>query len=384
MQFEFCTANRILFGPGTLRQVGPFAADKGKRVLVVTGSGVDRAEPLLQQLKDHRLDCRSFTVTGEPTLETLRQGLDCVRSHAADLVIGFGGGSAIDAGKAISALANNRADVREYLEVIGRGRPLENPPLCYVAIPTTAGTGAEATRNAVLKSTRDQVKVSLRSPLMLPSLAVVDPEVTLSLPPAVTASTGMDALAQLLEAFVSNRANALTDALCREGLRRAAGSLQRAYHRPDDLDARRDMCLASLLSGMALANAGLGAVHGIAGPLGGMCTAPHGMACARLLPPVMGANVKALCERHPDSPMLPRFQEAARLLTRSVEADADDGIRWLQQLCEEFSIPSLSDCGLKKNQVPRLIDQARQASSMKGNPVVLTSGELEGIVTSAY
>ena len=384
MPFEFRTADRILFGPGAIEQVGPFAAETGKRVLVVTGSSANRAGPLLQQLTQHGLKCKRFSVTGEPTLETLRNGLDSVRRHDADLVIGFGGGSAVDAGKAISALADNRADVREYLEVIGPGRPLTHPPLPYVAIPTTAGTGAEVTRNAVIKSTREQVKVSLRSPLMLPTLAVVDPETTLTMSPAVTASTGMDALAQLLESFLSNRANPLTDALCREGLRRAARSLQRVYHHPDDLPARSDMSLASLLSGMALANAGLGAVHGIAGPLGGMCSASHGVACARLLPPVMDANVKAITARHPDSPVLARFQEAAQLLTRSTAAGVQDGIEWLERVCDEFRIPSLSDCGFEKYRISQLVHQARQASSMKGNPVTLTSEELEAIVTSAF
>jgi alcohol dehydrogenase class IV len=156
-----------------------------------------------------------------------------------------------------------------------------------------------------------------------------------------------------------------------------------AYHHPDDLDARTDMCLASLLSGMALANAGLGAVHGIAGPLGGMCEAPHGVACARLLPPVMGANVLALTKRHPDSLILPRFQEAARLLTGSAAADAQDGVRWLAHLCTELKIPLLSECGFTQNQIPQLVEQARKASSMKGNPVELTSRELEKNITSA-
>ncbi len=383
MQFEFRTANRILFGPGTIEQVGPFAAGIGKRALVVTGRSTDRADPLLRQLNQHGMACTGFNVIGEPTLDTLHEGLDSLRSHEADLVIGFGGGSVIDAAKAIAALATNRADIREYLEVIGRGRALTNPPLPYVAIPTTAGTGAEVTRNAVLKSTREKVKVSLRSPLMLPALAIVDPELTLSLPPAVTAGTGMDALTQLLEAFVSKRANALTDALCRDGLRRTARSLQQVYHHPDDLTARSDMSLASLFSGLALANAGLGAVHGIAGPLGGMCTAPHGMACARLLPPVMDANLKALAERDPDSASLSRFQEAAQLLIGSVQATAKDGIRWLQQLSDDFQIPPLADCGLEHKQIPDLINQARQASSMKANPVMLTPRELKEIITGA-
>ena len=383
MPFEFRTANRIVFGPGSLQKVAPFAADAGKRALVVTGSNAERAEVLLQQLKDHGLAFQCFAVAGEPTLETVQQALASVRKNEADLVIGFGGGSAVDAGKAVAALATNREEIRQYLEVIGRGRPLTAAPLPYVAVPTTAGTGAEVTANAVLKSTREQVKVSLRSPLMLPKLAVVDPQLTYSLPPEVTASTGMDALTQLWEAFVSRRANPMTDALCREGLRRAARSLQQAVEHPSDRRARLDMSLASLLSGMALANAGLGAVHGIAGPLGGMCTAAHGAVCARLLPLVAKANFKALGERQPDSPSLPRFQEVARLLTGSDGATAADGIEWLERLCDGLQIPSLADSGFEKDQVSRLANQALQASSMKANPVKLTHRELEEIITNA-
>jgi alcohol dehydrogenase class IV len=384
MRFEFCTAGRILFGPGVLKRVGPFAAETGRRVFVVTGGNVERAELLLQDLKRHGLDSACFSVVGEPTLDALQEGLVSIRRYDPDLVIGFGGGSVIDAGKAIAALATNRADVRDYLEVIGRAQPLTRPPLPYVAVPTTAGTGAEVTCNAVIKSTRDQVKVSLRSPLMLPRLAVVDPQLTVSMPPAVTAGTGMDAATQLWEAFVSKRANPMTDALCREGLRRVANALQRAYRHPDEPASRQDMSLASLFSGMALANAGLGAVHGIAGPLGGMCSAPHGLACARLLPLVAAANLKALMERDPDSPSLPKFREAAQVLTQSADARAEDGIHWLKRLGEEFRIPSLSECGLQEKQIPRLVSQALLASSMKANPVLLTAGEVERIIRSAF
>ncbi len=246
--------------------------------------------------------------------------------HEADLVVGMGGGSVIDAAKAIAALLTNPGDPLDYLEVIGRGLPLANACAPMMAIPTTAGTGAEVTRNAVLASPAHRVKVSLRSASMLPDVAIVDPELTLSMPPAVTAATGLDALTQCLEPFVSHLATPLTDGFCREGLARAARSLRRAYHHGSDVAARRDMALASLCGGLALANAKLGAVHGFAGPIGGMFDAPHGAVCARLLPLVMTANVRALEERSPNSPALVRYAEVAKIVTGDADASIADGV----------------------------------------------------------
>ena len=197
----------------------------------------------------------------------------------------------------MAALLTNEGDLSDYLEVVGKGRPLQNPAAPCIAVPTTAGTGAEVTYNAVLGVPDQHVKVSMRSPLMLPRWAIVDPLLTHSMPPELTASTGLDALTQLIEAFVSNKANPLTDGVCREGLQRAGRSLRRAFEDGSDAEAREDMSLASLFSGMALANAKLGAVHGFAGPLGGMTDAPHGVICGKLLPYVMQANVRALQDR---------------------------------------------------------------------------------------
>jgi alcohol dehydrogenase class IV len=315
MRFEFATANRILFGSGVVRDVAPLAAALGRQPLVVTGRNASRAEPLLIQLRDHGLDPTVLGVAGEPTVDDVLAGVAPASASACDLVIGFGGGSVLDAAKAIAALLANGGDPLDYLEVVGHGRPLTKPSLPCIAIPTTAGTGAEVTRNAVLGSPEHRVKASLRSPLMLPTVAVVDPELTHTTPPDVTAATGLDALTQCIEPFVSPRANPLTDALCREGMQRAARSLHRAYLDGQDAAAREDMALASLFGGLALANAGLGAVHGFAGPIGGMFPAPHGALCARLLPPVMRANLQAMQQRTPDSPALARYTEVARLLT---------------------------------------------------------------------
>ena len=311
-RFEFATATRIIFGAGTLGEIGPLAMAMGRQALVVTGRTTERAGSLLELLAAQEIGTVNFTVTSEPTTEVVRLGTERARESGCDLVIGFGGGSVLDTGKAIAALLTNDGDPLDYLEVIGGGQPLSKPPLPYIAIPTTAGTGAEVTRNAVLASPEHRVKVSLRSPLMLPRLALVDPELTHSLPPEVTASTGLDALTQVMEPYVSKRASPMTDALCREGMRRAARSLRRAYQQGDDPAAREDMALTSLFGGLALANAGLGAVHGFAGPLGGMFHGAHGAICARLLPHVMEVNVRALQQRLAESPALRRYDEIAR------------------------------------------------------------------------
>jgi alcohol dehydrogenase class IV len=257
------------------------------------------------------------------------------------------------------------------------------PSAPCIAVPTTAGTGSEVTRNAVLGSPEHNVKVSMRSPHMLPRVALVDPALTHSMPPDVTASTGLDALTQLLEAFVSGKANPLTDGICREGLLRAGRSLRHAYDDPNNAAARDDMSVASLFGGLALANAGLGAVHGFAGPLGGMYPAAHGELCATLLPHVVEANITALASRSPASPMLSRFDEAARLVTGSPGAGAQDLVPWLAETCAYMRIRPLSALGVRREDFMEIVAKAKAASSMKGNPVRLTDHELARILESA-
>ena len=381
MRFEFATATRILFGPGTVTDVLSAAAALGRRALLVTGSDAERSAPLRRRLSEHDIAIVTMAVAGEPTVETVRTGVQCAREEACELIIGVGGGSALDAGKAIAALLTNGGDPLDYLEVIGRGRALTKPSAPYIAIPTTAGTGAEVTRNAVLASPEHHVKVSLRSPFMFPRLAVIDPELTYSLPPAITASTGLDALTQLIEPFVSNTANPLTDALCREGMRRAARSLRRAYENGSDAAAREDMALASLFGGLALANAKLGAVHGCAAPLGGLFPAPHGAVCARLLPHVMEANIRALQTHGAGSPT--RYAEIARILTGRAEATISESIEWVRTLCADLKIPGLSQYGLTEARIPSVVAEAQRASSTKGNPVVLSDRELAAVLQQA-
>ena len=381
--FEFATANRIMFGAGKLNKLGNQLKGRTKRLLLVRGNSSDAIPRVREILSAQEIPFDEFSLHAEPTVDTASEAVSFALTHGCDLVIGLGGGSVLDAGKAIAALATNRGDVFDYLEVIGRGQPLTNVPLPFIAIPTTAGTGTEVTRNAVLGSPAHGVKVSLRSPMMLPSLAIVDPELTYSLPPDITASSGLDALTQLIEPFVSVKANPMTDAICREGIRHAAKSLRKVYHNGADVSAREGMALASLFGGLALANSALGAVHGFAGPLGGMLNAPHGAICAKLLPLVMDANLKALESRHAGHAAIERYDEIAQLLTGIELASAWDGVQWVSALVGELNIPPLSAHGMTEAHIPEAAQKTLNASSYKGNPIALSEGELTGILERA-
>jgi alcohol dehydrogenase class IV len=379
--FEFATADRIIFGAGKLNELSKQIDGNARRLLLVSGQSSDaipRVKKLLTQLN---VSVTEFEVHGEPTIQIIRAGVEAAREH--DMVIGVGGGSVLDTGKAVAALVTNPGDLLEYLEVIGKGKPLVNAPISYIAIPTTAGTGSEVTRNAVVEATEQNIKVSLRSPLMLPRLALVDPELTYNLPPEITAASGLDALTQLIEPFVSVKANPPTDAICREGIKHAARSLQRAYENGDDKEAREDMSLAALFGGLALANAALGAVHGFAGPLGGMLHAPHGALCARLLPLVMETNIHALQTRQPENPALQRYEEIARILAGDKSATAHDGVLWASQLVNDLKIPGLSTYGMDKVKFPEAVEKTLKASSFKGNPIPLKENELIEILEKA-
>lgn len=381
--FEIATAGRVVFGRGVLSRLGTLALGLGTKALVVTGAHPERAAPALAYLHEAGVAVEVVPATREPSVDDAREAVARARHAGCDLVVAIGGGSALDLGKAAAGLLTNGGDPLDYLEVVGKGRALSRRAAPMVAIPTTAGTGSEVTRNAVLESPADRVKVSLRSHLLLPEVALVDPELTVGVPPAVTAATGFDALAQLVEPFVSNRANPVTDALAREGMRRSAGALARAYENGADLEAREDLCLASLLGGICLANAGLGAVHGFAGPLGGRLGAPHGALCAALLPTVMGANVAALRAADPASPVLARYQEVARILTGRADAVAEDGAAWVRALAERLSIRPLSAFGARAEDAGAVAEAAARASSMKGNPVRFDPDALRALYLQA-
>ncbi|MCP3102355.1 iron-containing alcohol dehydrogenase [Myxococcus sp. K15C18031901] len=382
--FEFATATRIVFGPGRLAEAPDVVRGLGgRRVLLVTGKDPTRAHGLADGLRARGLDVSFFPVEGEPTVEVAREGMAAVEGH--DVVVAFGGGSALDAGKAIAALATNGGDPLDYLEVIGAGRALTREPLPFVAIPTTAGTGSEVTRNAVLGSRQARAKASLRSPSMLPRVALVDPDLLVGVPRAVLVHSGMDALSQLIEPFLSARATPLTDALARTGMFHSARAwrlLSRGDEAPD-ARTREDLALASLLGGLCLANAGLGAVHGFAAPMGGMFDAPHGAVCAALLPAVLEVNHRALTERVPDHPALPRFREVAAVLAQDDAVTGEDAARITRRLCATLRIPGLGHHGLTREQLPTLVEKARSASSMKANPLTLTDAELTEIATLA-
>jgi len=378
MRFEFATATRIVFGEGTAAALPELVRSFGGRALIVMGGSTERAAPLASALS-----AEIFAVAGEPTVDKVREGAGRAKDAACDVVVSLGGGSAIDAGKAIAILATNGGEPLDFLEVVGKGRALSIAPLPFVAVPTTAGTGSEVTRNAVLGSAEHGVKASLRSPLMLPRVALVDPELTYGLPPAVTAFTGLDALTQLIEPYVSARANPLVDALCVDGIKRIGGALRCAYRNGADPEARHDMALASLFGGLALANAGLGIVHGFAAPLGGSWKAPHGALCAALLPHGIAANVKALRERAPNHPAVERYGKIARILTGRASATPQDGIESVKALCDELKVPSLGAWGIAEADLPGVVEKAARASSMQANPLPLTHEELLAAVAAA-
>ena len=384
VNFEFATATRVVFGAGRLREMREIAPTLGKRALVVIGKSaraVQHVEPLLGALPDTGVEYSTFSVAGEPTIDVVRAGTKRARDERCDFVIGFGGGSVIDTGKAIAVLLTNEGDPLDYIEIIGKGRPFTKPAVPYVAIPTTAGTGSEVTRNAVLGSPRHRVKVSMRSPLMLPRVAIVDPELTYDLPPQITATTGLDALTQLIEPFVSVKANPLTDAICREGMQRVARALRRAFEDGEDAAAREDMCVAGMLSGMALANAALGAVHGLAGPLGGMYNAPHGALCAALLPHVVKVNEHVL--RQQFSGCADPSRESLLDLALQKDGEVREIVGDIDGLVQALKIPPLSHYGVKREDFPSIVEKAKASNSMKGNPVELGDGELTEILERA-
>jgi alcohol dehydrogenase class IV len=378
--FEFATAGRIMVGAGRAEDLPGVLAGLGSRVLVCTGANPARHAALLAGL---RLPAAVFPVAGEPTVELARAGVAAAREHGADVVAAIGGGSVIDTGKAVAMLLGNGGDPLDYLEVVGSGREITRPAVPCVAVPTTAGTGAEVTANAVLAAPEHRLKASLRSRLMIPRVALVDPRLTVSCPPPVTAASGMDALTQCLEPFVSVRANPMTDGLAREGLRRASAGLRAAYADGTDLVARADMAICSLLGGIALANAKLGAVHGLAGVIGGTAPVPHGAACAALLAPVIEANVRALRSGPAGHPALDRYVEVARLLTAQPAATIDEGLAWIRETVTLLAIPGLAAFGVRAQQAEDIAAKAARSSSMQGNPVPLSRDDLRAILLSA-
>jgi alcohol dehydrogenase class IV len=386
MNFEFCTTPRIIFGKGEFANLPALALEYGARCFIVTGRSAAQAaggavERLSDALQERSAVCEVFERVGEPTVTMVDQAMARAREFQPAVVIGMGGGSAIDLGKAVSGLLTNGGGALDYLEGVGAGRKIDQPTLPFIAVPTTAGAGAEATKNAVISAADGSFKKSMRSPLLLPNVAVVDPELTVSCPPALTAACGFDALAQLIEAFTSNQAQPITDSLAVAGIERASRSLYAAWRNGADLRAREDLSLAALFSGIALANAGLGAVHGLAAPLGVRCGIPHGAACAILLPAVIEANVHALMRRDPDNLALEKYAELAMILSRTSD-EPSKLVQRLRMMQQTMKMPRLGDYGVTEDDIAPLV-AASGGSSMKFNPVKLYDEELARILTSA-
>lgn len=379
---ELTQPQTVIFGEGASEKVAGFLKGLAERVLVVRGAVHSFPEFIFTELQTSGLTVKVFTVEQEPTLSLIEEGIRIARESGVQAVLAVGGGSVIDAGKAIAGMIPQESDLREFLEVVGKGSPVTQPGVPLIAVPTTAGTGSEVTRNAVISIPSHRVKVSLRGKGLMSHAAIVDPLLTWSVPPQITASTGMDALTQLIEPFVSNRANPLTDPFCRDGIRKIGQSLERAYRDGKDGEARSDMALASLFGGIALANSGLGAVHGFASPIGGMFAAPHGMICARLLAPVVRANAAALRESSSTHPVLDRYREAFSLFTGQ-NGEAEDLADELEGLRLRLEIPGLSYWGVQDQDVDVLVDLAELASSMKANPIRLPRETLAAVLRSA-
>lgn len=377
--FEFSTSSKIIFGCGSIKKIGNFAAGFGKRVLVINSKSAPSIT-VESELKGSQLKWESFQISGEPTYEKIEANIKLLRSIRPDVVIGIGGGSALDYAKTVSALITNEGDLLDYLEVVGKSQPLAFNPVPMIAIPTTAGTGTEVTKNAVIKLTEKGVKVSLRNEMLVPRVALIDPELTLDLPPQVTACTGMDALVQVIEPFLSQRSNPFTDLFCVAGIKIISANLLKAFSTPKDITAREQMSFGSLMGGLSLANAGLGAVHGFAAVLGGMYPIPHGECCACLLPAVFDINYKALLERDAHNPILGKFDDIAKLVTGNQKSRTADGIKWFGELNRKLNISTLSKYGIKKEDHSKIIEGVKVSSSMKANPVQLNEDELYRIL----
>jgi len=387
MKFDFNTVTRIVFGPGQISRLPELLAPLGSTALLVQNVGQELITRITTLLDDAHIEHALFAQVGEPKVADVDQALEAARQNDCDMVLGLGGGSAIDCAKAVAALMSNGGSAIDYMEVIGKGNKIAKPAAPWIAIPTTAGTGAEATRNAVIGHPEKRFKASIRSEHLLARIALVDPELAVGAPPEVTASSGMDALCQLIESYTSSGAEPITDALAIKGIALAARSLRRAFQSPSDIGARSDMALAALFSGIALANAGLGAVHGFAAPMGANFPIPHGVVCADLLPHVIRANIQALSAVVSDHPALARYAEIGRILMAQPNVPdpvaLDGAIEYTTDLLRDLRMPPLSRFKFSERDIPDMVALARKASSMRYNPIVLSEDVLEDILRRA-
>ena len=378
--FSFRTAGEVVFGRGAAVGAAERVAALSARVLLVHGADAARADWLAQALADAGASVTRIPCPAEPDMALIEAGVALAREAGVGAVASLGGGAAIDAGKAIAALAPATRPMLAHLEVVGEGQPLDRPPLPFVAMPSTAGTGAEVTRNAVIGVPEARRKVSLRDPRMPPRLAIVDPALTDGAPRAVTLASGLDAVTQVVEPYLSRRANRLTDALCRDAIPAGLGALVRLME-GEDPAARDAMAWTSLCGGLALSNAGLGAVHGLAGVVGGMVPgAPHGAICGALLPAVLDANGA----RAPDgSPAARRIGEVRGWIGEALGVAPAGATEALGRWSRAAGLRGLAALGLVAEEVGAVAEASRSSSSMRGNPVDLSADELEAILRAA-
>lgn len=378
---------QIEFGAGAVRTLPELAARHGRRLLIVTGArsfeALPQGEWLFAELQQRGFSWERLRVAGEPTTRLVDDTVAALKNDSIDAVLGIGGGSALDAAKAIAGLLKSGNSVLDHLEGVGPERPYAGPATPFIAVPTTAGTGSEATRNAVL-SHAGQYKKSFRDEKLVAQWAVVDPDLLAGCPPTLIAADGMDAFTQLLEAFVSQRANPVTDALARSGIVAVKDALL-PLHREQTAEAREKMAYAATVSGICLAQAGLGAVHGLASPLGAFFPIPHGVVCGTLVAAVTAANIEALKERAPDSPALPKYGEIGRRFAMQKGLNGDEAraylVDTLRQWQEELALPRLSAYRIAEADFPRIVAHARGAS-MKTNPVPLSDAELTRVLAA--
>ncbi len=383
MNFEFATAQKIFFGPGVINHAPDLIRGYGSRAVLITGQHNCEDNPIIRLMAtDHEMKMIQIVCVNEPDIEFIQKSVEEVRRFHPDVVVGIGGGSVIDTGKALAILAANEGNVSDYLEVVGKGRQFVNHSLPFIAIPTTSGTGSEVTRNAVINDRNSSVKASLRSPFMLPSVALIDPELTLHLPPEITAATGMDALTQVIEPYLTRKANLLTDAICLQAISMANETLVTSYLEPENINARERMSLISLFGGLALANSGLGVVHGFAAAIGGMYPkVKHGQICAAILPSAFLVNRLATKGGPGFEVTFHRMEKISQLLSGDCQQPGEE---ILAEMARIMKIPSLSKLGIMKTEFNMIIEKATQSSSMKGNPISLSSEDLMKILDLSY
>lgn len=384
IKFDFATSSQILFGAGAVKELSDLLNKFSKRIMVIHTRNRHHLEEIEAILRECNKTYIFFKVMGEPTIHLVSDAVTIARDFQCDLIITIGGGSVIDCGKATAALVTNPGEITDYLEVVGLGKPILSKPLPLIALPTTSGTGSEVTKNAVLGVPQTRIKVSMRHNWLIPPIAIIDPELTYSMPPQITAFTGMDALTQVIEPFISKKANCMTDLFSKEAIKLASKNLLLAYKDGMNIDARTKMSFVSLMGGFCLANAGLGAVHGLAGPIGGMYDCHHGAICASLLPSVLETNISALRSRDAKNPIIDRFEEIGKLITGSNDANDEDGLNYIKRLCIELKIPRLSQLGILREDFQLIAEKSISSSSMKGNPIKLYQEEIIKILENSY